>query len=305
MTNDFQKVGLGASYPRACAIVASIGVFALAVLSAGCGADDSGVRGETAYERALRTGVLRVAYITYPPSFVRDPNTGRFSGIFHELLQEGARSLGLRVQYSEEVAWGTMIEAVASGRVDLVCTGLWPTAARARRAEFSRAIYYSPIRAYARAGDRRFDGRLASANARSVRIATIDGEMSSIIAQSDYPGATAQSLPQNTQISQLLLEVASGKADLTFVEVAVAEEYMRRNPGTIAPVRGVDPVRVFPNVLMVGKGEFELLSMLNAAIEELESNGITERVIARYETIPGSLLRPRPPYLLPANAATR
>ena len=36
---------------------------------------------ETAYERVTRTGVLRCGYATWPPNVMKDPNTGKVSGI--------------------------------------------------------------------------------------------------------------------------------------------------------------------------------------------------------------------------------
>ena len=98
---------------------------------------------DDAYSRVLQAGTIRVGYISYPPSFIKDANTGEYSGIFHEVLARAAEDLNLQVEYTEELGWGTMVEAVSSGRVDLACTGIWPTAGRARRAEFSAPIYFS------------------------------------------------------------------------------------------------------------------------------------------------------------------
>ena len=255
------------------------------------------VSAEDAYSRVIRTGKIRVGYISYPPSFIKDANTGAYSGIFHEVLAQAAENLSLDVEYTEELGWGTMVESVSSGRVDLACTGIWPTAGRARQAEFTVPIYFSAVRAYSRQGDTRFDGDLSLANKLDVRIATIDGEMTSIIAQSDFPRATETSLPQTSDVSQVLLEMVAGKADITFVEIAIAEAFLKNNPGSIREIRDVAPVRVFPNVMMVGKGEYRFLSMLNVAIEELANNGVIGRIIAKYEEFPGSFQRRQVPYL--------
>jgi polar amino acid transport system substrate-binding protein len=271
--------------------------FFLMVFSLGSCQRSSGVAaGEAAFNRVMSSSEIRVGYISYPPSFIKDPNTGAYSGIFNEVLQQAAKNLELKVNYAEEVGWGTMVEAVASGRVDLVCTGIWPTAGRARRAEFTTPLYFSPVRAYVRVGDNRFDKNLSTVNNSAIKIAMIDGEMSSIIAQSDFPRATPDSLPQSADISQLLLEVTAKKADLTFVEVAVAEAYIAKNPNSIRAVSDIPPIRVFPNVMMVGKGEFKLLSMLNVAFEELANNGLVDQAISKYEKFPNSLLRRQLPY---------
>jgi len=261
----------------------------------GTGGNGAGQQ-ESNYERILREGTLRVGYISYPPSFIYDPNTRRFSGIYHEVLMEIGRRAGFKIDYTEEVSWGTMIEAIRTGKVDVISTGVWPTIERGKHINFTGPLYYSAIRTYTRAGNNTLDGNLSRINAFGVRVAAIDGEMTSIIANSDFPKATLASLPQTTDISQVLLEVATGKADVTFAEPAVAGAYMASNPGKIKEVQGVAPVRVFPNTMIVGKDDPELLSTLNIALEELHNNGFIEKVLAKYEKYPNSFFRVAIPY---------
>jgi polar amino acid transport system substrate-binding protein len=271
---------------------------AIVALLVGCSKNSSAIHEESAraYNRILQTKAIRAAYISYPPSFIKDAKTGEYSGVMYEVLQEVAARLELKVQYVEETAWGTMIEAVRSGRVDLVCTGLWPNATRGKLVDFTDAVYFSPVRAYVKQGNAAFDGDLARINTPNVKIATIDGEMTSIIAKADYAQAVAVAHPQSTDVAQMLLEVASGKAAVTFVEPAVANGFLRNNPGSVSPVKSVEPVRVFPNVLMVAKGETELVNMLNTALEEAANTGVIERIIRKYEAAPGLMLRRQLPY---------
>jgi ABC-type amino acid transport substrate-binding protein len=193
-----------------------------------------------------------------------------------------------------------MIEAVNRGRVDLICTGLWPNSTRAKFADFTAPIYFSPIKAYVKDSNTAFDGDLRKADAPNVKIAAVDGEMTSIIAAADFPHAKVDSLPQSTDVSQVLMEVASGKAQLTFVEPAVAQEFREKNPDArLREVAGVSAVRVFPNVLMVAKGESKLVSLLNTALDELANTGVIDQVVSRYEKAPGLFYRRGLPYRLP------
>ena len=248
------------------------------------------------YDRVLKTKTIRVAYISYPPSFIKDANTGSFSGIFYEVIQEMAKRMELKVDFVEETTWGTMIESVNSGRVDVVCTGLWPNSTRGKFADFTAAVYFSPIKAYVKAGNNAFDGKLSAINSKNVTIAAIDGEMASIIANADFPNATVHGLPQTTDIAQMLLEVSSGKSVVTFVEPAVANAFLAKNAGSVKEVKNVSPLRVFPNVMMVAKGESEFLSMLNISMDELANTGTIDKIIAKYEKTPGLFLRRQLPY---------
>jgi ABC-type amino acid transport substrate-binding protein len=198
---------------------------------AACNVDTSDTSSSTSVmDQIVKRGSIRAGYISYPPSLIKDANTGKFSGIYFDVMQEASSRLGIPIEYVEEEDWATMTEAVRTGRVDMVVSGIWPTSARATQADFTVPLYFSSVRAYVRADDDRFDQNVAQINRKSVTIAAIDGEMSSIIATQDFPLAQTRSLPQSTQISQLLLELQTRKADVTFVEPAVASEYMSHNP---------------------------------------------------------------------------
>jgi polar amino acid transport system substrate-binding protein len=251
----------------------------------------SDLNSQSAYERILKNNTIRVGYISYPPSLIKDPNSGQLSGIFYDVLEEIGKNMDLKIDFIEEVTWGTMIQEVNSGKVDIICTGIWPSSARGKLADFTNPIYFSPIRAYVKTGNTNFDGDLSKINSEKVKISVIDGEMTSIIANYDFPKAQLVSLTQSSDVPQVLLNVASGKAEVTFVEPIIANQYLQKNPNTIREVANVKPLRVFPNVMMVGKGEGKLLSTLNTSIEELANNGYIEKIVNKYETFPNSFYR--------------
>lgn len=90
------------------------------------------------YDRVISTGTIRCGYIPYPPGSFKDPNTGKLTGVFVETMEEAARRLDLKVQWTEEVGWATMIEGLQTNRYDMVCTPVWENATRGR----SRILAY-------------------------------------------------------------------------------------------------------------------------------------------------------------------
>jgi ABC-type amino acid transport substrate-binding protein len=272
-----------------------VALISLIVLSA-CQRAQGGAGADPIYDNVVKNGEIRVGYIAYPPSFIIDPNTKKFSGISHDVLEAAAGKLGLKVRYAEEVSWGTMIEAINTGRIEMMATGIWPNANRGKFASFSSPIFYSPVAAYVRSDDSRFDGAIAKVNEPSIRISVVDGEMAEQIAITDFPKAQRVSLPQQTQVSQLLLEVQSGKSDITFVEPAVARDYIAKNPGRLKPVGGIPPLRTFPTTLMTSNGSPKLLNMLNVAVDELVRNGEVDAIIDRYEKDPNTIVRVKRTY---------
>lgn len=233
----------------------------------------------------LKRGYIKAAYAIYPPASMQDPNNDKLTGIFIEVLEEAANNLGLQVKWVEEVPWGTMIEGLKNERYDIIGSGVWSNSSRARGADFTIPIYYNAINAYVRHDENRFEGGLSDLykyDQDKIKISTIDGEMSDLIANIDFPNAKKVSLPQLSEGTQLLLEVATGKSDVTFVQPYTAEEYMKKNPNKIKELKGEDPVRVFPTVFMLKDNEYAFKSMLNEAIIELINSGFVDRVIAKY-----------------------
>lgn len=193
---------------------------------------------ETAYARVMRTGVLRCAWYVMPPFFVRDPNTGAFSGIYYDVMQELGRQLNLSIEWTEEVAGGNAFEGLKTHRFDAVCAPFAPLPGRARVAEFSEPLSFRPVRAYVRANDMRFDDEPGKINDPAVRISVIEGQGAHLFALKLFPKAGLLVLPSFSDLTQNEQNVATGKADVSLAEVSTAERFLAANPGQIRAVAG-------------------------------------------------------------------
>ncbi len=248
----------------------------------------------SAFERLMERGVLRCAYLPYSIQFRKDPNTGKLSGVFHDLTEELGRKLGLRVEWIEGDSWATMFEGFKHDRYDLFATGIWESPNRARVADFTMPVYFDQVCAYVRA-DRRGLNRLEELDSPDVKIATLDGATAALLAREHFPRARTLSLPSTVDIAQLLMEVSSGKADVTFAGREEAETFIRRNPGSLKRLTD-KPVRCFANVIALPQNNFALKSMLDAALRTLHSAGTIERLLQAYEESPEANLRLALPY---------
>jgi len=246
----------------------------------------------------LANGEIRAGYVVDPPAMIKDPNTGELSGIFYDTLEAVGENLDLKINWVEEAGWSTMIEGLKAGRYDIIVTDLWPNAARAKNIDFTIPLYYSTIGVYTRSAENRFTD-LPSINNSDITVAIIDGEMSAFIAQENFPNANIISLPQDTPVSQLLLNVVTNKADVTFVQPAIAEEFLANNPSSVKNIAKDNPIRSFGNTMGVPKNQAGFASMLNAALEELLNNGTIDQLINQYEKYPGSFYPVAKPYTLP------
>src|SRR5258708_19158322 len=62
----------------------------------------------TLYDTVVSSGRLRCGYTIDPPGCLKNPNTGKLSGIGIETIELIGKHLGLKVEWTEEVDWGTM-----------------------------------------------------------------------------------------------------------------------------------------------------------------------------------------------------
>ena len=183
----------------------------------GHGVVSRGDKSLSVYDRVIQAGTIRCAYGVYPPNCIKDPNTGKLSGIGIDAIELVAKKLGLKVEWVEEIVWGTMIEGLETNRYDIVATPVWSNAKRARLADFSKPLFFSPLFAYARNTDNRFNSSdLSKINSDQYKIATLDGATAQVIANEDFAKSRQLSLPEGVDLAQLLVTVSSGKADLTF-----------------------------------------------------------------------------------------
>lgn len=290
------KWGRFLGFPQATLLLAAV----LATLSLEACTGESGVRQTSAtqslYDRVIKDGIIRCGYVVYPPGCIKDPNTGKLSGIGVEALEMVGERLGLKVQWSEETGWGSMIEGLETNRYDMIVTPVWTNANRAKLVDFSKPLFYSPIFLYIKAKGSKVDEKnLDAMNAAQFTIATVDGETAEIIAREDFPKAKKESLPQLSDVAQLLLTVSTGKADATFAEPAVAAGFLKNNPGTIKPA-GQDPIRIFPNCWMFKRGQGEYKAMIDTVLEQTINSGAMDKIIKKYEPVPNTIYRVALPY---------
>lgn len=233
---------------------------------------------------------IKVGYISYPPGFIVDPNTKEKSGIFNDVLEEIAKGNGLTIEYKEEVTWATMIEVLKTDRVNLIANPVWATKERKENADFSKPLYFSPIGIFVRSDDNRFDADKMKLNDPKVKVAAVDGEITSVIGKQDFPKAETNPFPNNIDVAQVFLEVQSKRKDVTFAEPMFAYDYMQKNPGKLKNISEKSPIRNFPNCYMYKKGESKVGDFLNAEIDKLIKDGTVDKIIAKYVPFKGAVI---------------
>lgn len=253
---------------------------------------------QSVYEKVIKTGELRCGYALWPGLVEKDPNSEKLSGAFYEYMEALGNAMEIKIIWAEEVSFGDIVESLRSKRVDAICSGAWTNAVRGKFTEFTTPIAYQSINAYSRADDSRFDGKLELINTANITISVIDGESAATIAATDFPLAKTLSLQKGTDVSQMLLNVATNKADIAFTDAGSAGQFLLKNPGKLKAVKVNYPARVFGLPIVIAKGETELKSSLDAATNQLLWTGKVDSILNKYEKTPGMFVRVRQPYAL-------
>ena len=292
------------SFKSSAIVIALVAVLSSLLFLSGCGGESTtGAQpAHTAvYDRVLKSGKIRAAYLSYPPALIKETGgqgAGKISGIFAETLEKAASNLGLTVEWTEEVGWGSQIEGLEADRYDIVGSPVWANPTRGKLTTLSIPVYYSGIGIYVRKDDSRLNSLTdwQALNSDKIRIVTIDGETGDLIARTQFPSAQRVSLPQTADISQLFLNVSSNKADVLFAEPYFYYQYLKSNPDNLKNIASQTPIRVLGNCFMFKKDETQLKQMLDVAIQDLQNSGYVDELLNKYEGTPNNFYRVARPY---------
>jgi ABC-type amino acid transport substrate-binding protein len=251
---------------------------------------------ESTYDRVLRTGEIRCAYAVFEPPLIKDPNTGQLSGIFYDVMEEIGRRLSLKINWVEEVGYGTVAEGFATDRYDVFCSTIWPTPERSRAASFSIPLYYSPVDVFVRADDHRFDGDLPKLNDPAYTFAVRDGDVSDTFATQIFPKAKHFSTPDISDTTELLVGLVHNKADATINSPELMYQFLDKNPGTVRNLTPDRPLLASPNTIMFKPNQYQFKMMLDTTLQGMINSGFIDVELKKYNSYHPSYLFDALPY---------
>lgn len=255
---------------------------------------------ENAFNRVMRTGVLRCGYYVFPPITMRDPKTDELTGFSVDMMNDIAAKAGLKVEWTEEVTFGNWVPAMQARRFDAVCTPMWPDIPMARAVSFTDPLFFAGLYPLVRADDARFiDAGLARFNQPDVTFLAQDGNTIEPLTRAAFPQAQIHVVAGSVDGPTALQEIVTGKADAILLDRNGEIEYNRNNPVKLRLVTREGPVKAQAFALVVGRDELVLKDWFDNAIAELHHDGGMERLLQKWETEPGLFLRVAPTYQAP------
>ena len=237
---------------------------------------------KSTFDNILEKDEITVCYMTWPPSVIKDPNTGKLSGFIIDIFEEVVKDADLKVKYTEST-WGGFPADLNTGKCDAAVAGIYPTIGRSTSVSFTRPFFYAGNGGVVKAGETRFK-TVEDLNKEGVKIAVIQGEYGHIYSQKYLPKATLVVLEKGSDNTAPLVAVSSGQADAGLIMSDVVSEYVKLHP-EVKDLFSDQPYSTTPIVWATRQNDQELLNFLNNGIDYLKSVGFLDATAKKYSPV--------------------
>jgi len=252
-----------------------IAVWAISRLSAPISASK-----EDTFSKVLKSNNLAVCYVAWPPSVIKDPNTGKLSGFLIDAIEKIAEDAGFKLTYVEST-WGGFPADINTGKCDIGVAGFYPLINRSTAVAFTRPFYYAGNNGVVKTGDNRFK-TIDDLNRSGIKIAVIQGEFSQIYAKKYLPKAQLLVLDANSDNTAPLVAVTSGQADAGLIMDDVVGSYAKTHPEVKKLFS--QPYSVTPISWVTRNNDQQLYNFLTNSINYLEATGDLNALAKKYSS---------------------
>lgn len=248
---------------------------------------------ETVFQSFADERVLRCGFSVWDPGiYVDDQNN--MQGLVPELMRLLAKIGGFEVQWSQEIGWGEIQNALDAKKIDAHCAGMWRDPRRAHVMTYTKGLFVSDVAIVVRHDDLRFPDKLyqiSDLNDPNLKLPIIEGGILDPLTKDRFPKAQLLPLPMLSSDAENILSVVTKKADFAMVEKTAAIKYIQSNPDKIKILSFSEPVARYRNVIALNIRENTLRESLNVLIEDMKKTSDYKKIMAKYNALyPGSLL---------------
>ncbi len=254
---------------------------------------------ETTYERVMRTGEIHCGYTSWNPLFYIDPKTNEKLGIFHDLTEEIGKRLGVKIIWQEEIGWGSIVESVRNGRVDMACAGYWLNPGRIKNVLTSAPQLYSPLYVWMRQDDNRQFNNLDDLNSDQFSVAQIDGSAESQLIARRFQKTKVFSLPELNTSADEIESLITRKVDFIVMDGSSMGTYIANNPGKVKNILADRPLNDFPNVMLLPPDDWRFKDVVDNLLRNIEYDGTLDDILKKYQMETSFLRNPAPVRVTP------
>lgn len=225
---------------------------------------------ETTLQRIKRTNILKVGYVNFPPFVFKDVDTGKMRGHFILSVEEIAKQVGAKCQYTE-ATWSTFVAGLQTKQFDLSIAPTFGTIPRALSVAFSRPLIYAGNSAIVRAGETRFSS-LEDIDKEGITVAVTQGEAGQEYAKANIKKAKVVVMSQGDQ-TLAFTQVLAKRADVALGDAYVTAKFAAEHHGEAVDLFANNPYNLTAICWAVRPDDLEFLNFVNTAIDVLDSTG--------------------------------
>jgi len=244
----------------------------LALLPSACGAHDE----RSTLDALLERGELVIGTEPEFPPFESKDSDGRFIGFDMDLARELARDLGVKLRI-EEMAFDSLPSALATGKIDLILSGMTANAERAKSLSFTAPYFRTELCLLvgARSGIRRKED--VKGKRVVVKLGTTGAKQAPIL----FPKARITTLDTE---SACALQVVQGTADAFLYDRHSIVRHQRNHPRTTRAI--LTPLKEQPYAMAVKLGDKRFVERLNAFLRDVRADGRYARLYKKHLDAP-------------------
>lgn len=231
-----------------------------------------------ATEDVEETTVYRVGTEPYFPPFeyADADNNNEIIGFDVDLMNAIAEDQGFEIEW-KDLEFDALIPALQSGQVDIIASGMTITEIREESVDFSDA-YINAGLALAVAAD---NEDIKSMDDIAGKVAVVQqGSTGSTKADELKEAGIIDDVIYLAHVSDIVLNIQSGRADFMINDLPVTNSYITQNPGVIKIVD--DQVQSESYGFAVRDGDTELREMINNGLANVKEDGTYDQITAKY-----------------------
>ncbi len=231
-------------------------------------------------QEITRRGEMRVGYLPWNPTVIKDSRTGNLTGIYPDMVNEIAKALGVKVSW-QETTLANFAAGLNTGQFDFSVGPTFVTIPRAAAVAFTVPVNYVGNSGVVRTDSSFRPQTIEDLKRPGLRIAVLQGQALEEYCRRNLPQADLLVI-SGGDLTAPLVAVSSNRADVGLMNSVTVASYAAEHPEVVPVLRGSSQVEVLPLSWAVRPQDTVLLSFLNASITYLKSSGRLEQYQAAY-----------------------
>ena len=207
-------------------------------------------------------------------SFI-DEATKKPAGMEVDIATEMAKRMGVELEIID-LPWDGLIPALVSGRIDVICTGMFRLEKRELSVSFSQPMWTFGQDLMVKKSDDRFT-KLSDADKPDVKVAVTLGGAGEIAAKQYLPKAKVLTFPSGDQSGLALI---SGQADVWFDDDFYHVIYAEDHPD-LKPVSGTSVMQTATG--MAVRHGSDLLPWINLFLYNTKRDGMFNQLLKKWK----------------------